>query len=194
MELLNIILSFISSIAWPIIILIVFLLFKIEIGRLILRISNLKYKDLELSFSKDLQRAEDTANKLKLLTPNTKQIVSEEKTESSYERLIQLSEMSPEAAIMEAWKIVEITLFDYAKSSQLITYSPKSTADLILNLRRSGLISNDTYSLINELRIMRNKAVHHADVDISNKDVSKYIDLALSISANIKQLTSGDKS
>jgi hypothetical protein len=50
--------SLVESFTWPISILLLFYLFKSEIGKLIQKLAHLKYKDLELEFEKVKQQAQ----------------------------------------------------------------------------------------------------------------------------------------
>ncbi len=131
MELSKLILDFIAKIAWPIVVLFIAFIFKNELGNLVLRLSNLKYKDLELSFSKDLKRAEEAASETRLPSPD--KLTETPKVEdniSPYEKLMQLSKTYPEAAIMEAWRILELSVVNTAKSLDIDTSSPHARSSI----------------------------------------------------------------
>jgi hypothetical protein len=189
MELSKLILDFIAKIAWPIVVLCIAFIFKNELGNLVLRLYNLKYKDLELSFSRDVRKAEETASESKLPSPDALTEIPESKDNiSPFDRLKQLSKEYPAAAVMEAWRILELSIISVAKTQNL-DISKMRNSDIILKLIDLGKTDKSIYNLFNRLRVMRNSVAHTSAQDsISANDALRYVELALSLASYFNTL------
>jgi hypothetical protein len=105
-----------------------------------------------------------------------------ESVRSNYELLQELAELSPEAAITNAWKMVETKLrstLDGLKPSSPDNRRRSSNLDVINKLRALGL--NDLVVVsIDSLRHLRNEAAHTTN-PISRRAARDYIDSAMLI-------------
>jgi len=183
---LSTILSFLSSLAWPTVTVIIALVFKSEISGLVLRLSNLKYKDLELTFGEDLKKAEALAKKLNLSPSDQIDEMPELKPKlSPHQALLQLADTYPEAAVLEAWRLVEIALISAAKSLQ-IDMPEWNSVRIISELKRLRKIDDATASFFEGLRRLRNKAAHVPSERLTPEQATGYVELALSLAASLK--------
>lgn len=154
----NYIVEIIKSLAWPISIIWLGYMFRSEVRQLLCRISSVKYKDLEASFEKGLIEAETVANSI----PDIKkediptQITQEEP-------LFRIAEISPRAAVVEAWTLIENAALKSGLSNGSVVQrvSPKMIIDY---LKISKKFSSESLALIENLRKIRNQATHLPDL------------------------------
>lgn len=185
MSVLQFISSIIESIAWPAAIVILLLAFKKYIVQLFPSISSLKYKDLEVQFSEkvkelvniskdDIQKLPDTCDDFNISREN---------------QLFGLLEISPRAAIIESWLLVETAASkalqkknpDMSKKTSMI-----APARLGKYLQDYKLLTDIQFTIYDNLREMRNSAVHIGDAQFNKNDVTKYINLAIMLANQIE--------
>src|ERR1051326_8664678 len=99
----------VSAIAWPLTIIIIALLFRHEIRKTTSRLSSFSYKDMKAEFEHDLDKLERDVKDLPIKESSTKPERIEKETLNAYERLRRIADISPRAAVMEAWRDIEIT-------------------------------------------------------------------------------------
>ena len=175
----------VEALIWPITIFALLYIFRMQIVRLIQRVTELSYKDIKVSFQKDLKEAEDTAKKIK--TPELKGVIKT-KTKTailSKAELSVLAEYSPRLAIIEAWLSVETAL---TKAARKLSISAKTFTQLRYVLERLieyELLEVNVLHLFNDLRTMRNKAAHNHELDISVNESMRFADLSLNLTRAI---------
>ena len=154
-----------------------------EIARSLKR---LKYKDLELEFDKNTK---EVSEKLKQEIPETQQekLLLGQTTNEVEERLFSVAELSPRAAILEAWLIIESTAVDLIRKKGISAIKshpgPMRIRD---NLAKGELLTHNQLMAFEMLRSLRNEAVHVADAKFSSESVSTYITSALKIAAYLE--------
>jgi hypothetical protein len=189
MDVSKLILDFIAAIAWPIVVVFIALVFKDELRKLIHRLSHIKGKDWELSFNKELKEAEETASEVIQTSPEKLSQIPDPKANTSlYDRLIDLSTISPAAAVMVSWRDLELSVRNAAKSLQIDTSTVRTGSKIIQMLRDLDKTDRSIYNLYNRLRIMRNGIAHDDNADIDSKGASKYVDLALRLASYFNDL------
>jgi uncharacterized protein YutE (UPF0331/DUF86 family) len=167
----------IKAIAWPIAIVWVGYIFRSEVRQLLGRISSLKYKDMEANFDKQLAKAESEAKSITVSNKTTEDL-------SQTEQLLRIAEVSPRAAIVEAWTLIEMAASKKAlkAGATLSRTSPKMIVDY---LQRSGELPPNSLEIIEQLRKLRNQAVHMPDFAISQSEAERYLELAAKSAAVI---------
>lgn len=176
----------VKALAWPVTVLIGVLLLRKPLADLIPRISEFKYKDFQIDFGKKLNELEKRADLAKL--PDVKS-PPEWAFESPDEWLLgdyieRLAPISPRAAISEAWRHVEQALRDSARRSGVT--EPRSTVNLIRVLAERGTLPRDAVALANDLRGLRNQAVHASDFALSAAQAAEFGHLAERLIAALK--------
>jgi hypothetical protein len=135
----------------------------------------LKYKDVELEFAEKIKELDSAINKE---LPSSPDIDLDQAT--ALDRFIQLAQISPRAAIFEAWREVEAAVINSAKSnieklqpeidrwkSRLkIDTGQVTDFDLIRAFDRSDLLDPEMRELYRALRGLRNRALHHDERQI----------------------------
>ncbi|MEZ8073415.1 hypothetical protein ACED48_20310, partial [Vibrio sp. 5S239] len=99
------IVEIIKALAWPVAVVWLGYLFRNEVRGLMGRLTALKHGDTEISFNRALEKAEQQASEI----PQTEEVIHESTAEelSQKEQLYRLAEISPRAAIVEAWTLIE---------------------------------------------------------------------------------------
>ncbi|KZN70465.1 DUF4145 domain-containing protein [Pseudoalteromonas luteoviolacea] len=177
----------IKALAWPVAVVWLGHLFRAELRGLITRLTALKHGDTEISFNQDLKQAEQKASELE----QSKEAVSESSPEelSQKERLYRLAEISPRAAIVEAWTLIEIAAVksDLTTGSAIKRTNPKLILD---HLASTGNFSPNSIEVINSLRQLRNRASHLPDFAITQDEAERYLDLAIKSAHVIENIAS----
>lgn len=157
--------------AWPVATLVIALLFRTELRHLLGRIRKGKVGPAEFEFEEAVRALTTEARVLHLPPPATPT------DPASAQRVPPGSE--PRATILQAWVEVEDALNHLASalapSAQAL---PGSTYAAIRQLSRSGVIGPEYIALLNDLRTLRNQAVHELEFKPSAESVSGYVKLA----------------
>ncbi|WP_415896262.1 DUF4145 domain-containing protein [Neptuniibacter sp. QD57_21] len=169
----------IKAIAWPASIVWLGYIFRSEVRQLLGRISSFKYKDMEASFDKELAKAENEAKEIKV--SNDKKSTDEL---SQIEQLLRIAEVSPRAAIVEAWTLIEMAASNKGLKSGVAI--PRTSPKMIVDyLQLSGELSKNSLEVIEQLRKLRNQAVHMPDFAITQNEAERYLELAVQSTAII---------
>ena len=186
MEVGNLIARMLEALVWPVTVVVIIFLFRRQIANVIKSLSKVRYKDFEAEFSRDLQDAVSKAEKLELPSPQTLRQATESITlASSYDRLFELATLSPRAAVTEAWLRVEASIDEVARAMAFIPGRGRNRV-VIVELMQKGKLPKDTIYLYDDLRKMRNNAVHAMDFEISAEDAAHYVDLALGLAHRVR--------
>lgn len=184
MDVLTFIVKFIDVLAWPSVVLILVFALKEQLPELIPGISkilsslkNLKFGKLEMKFSREIQQLEsEVPVEIETVVLDT---VSSEKPAQS-ERLKQLIELSPRLAIIEAWRIVELSAVDFLRKQLDSTdLRFRSVYEILDSLESNEFITKSTGRFFRKLNRLRNHAAHSTDFDISEQDARGYMHSAL---------------
>lgn len=167
--------SLIVGIAWPVAAVWIAYLFRGELKALLSRVSHLKYKELEAKFEKGLVEAEADARLVAQVLPPA---LPPPETMSKLDQLRRIAEVSPRAAIMESWVLIETA----ASQAGLIsgTVIPRTNPKMIVEyLARSGKLPESSIPLIEKLRHLRNQAAHLPEFVLTQEEAERYLELAV---------------
>ena len=175
------IIGLISNLAWPGVIIIFLLMFKEELSKIVRRIAHLKYKDLELDFDKVKQQAEE----LHLERNQEEPAVESPSLLSLEDQILDAVERAPSAAILLAWSGLETSIAGAVSRLSISPDSPsyRSPRHNIDVLIKNGRLSKNHETLLNEMRILRNKIAHEQDamLNISQDQALNYADTAIKL-------------
>ena len=185
MSILQFISSIVDSIAWPLAIVILLLFFKKYIIQLIPFVTSLKYKDLEVQFSEKVKQLVNISqDNIKKLTD-----MHDDLNISRENKLYGLLDISPRAAIIESWLLVE-TAASKALQKKDPEICKKTTmiapARLGKYLQEYKLLTDIQFTIYDNLREMRNNAVHIGDTQFNKNDVTEYIQLSIMLANQIE--------
>lgn len=175
----------IKALAWPAAVVAVALMVRKPVIELLPFLSRLKYKEIELEFSKELAQLKAAAVTDKPLeSPKDKAAT----VNISIDRLLNIASISTSAAILEAWSELESASVAVASSfwnqppSEVFRNSPRLGEYLL----QCNVIDEKQLAIFNQLRDLRNKAAHAVTLNISEDEARTYIELASSLSAYIR--------
>lgn len=145
-------------ITWPVATLIIAFAFKNELVKILMRLTKVKFGDVEAEFHRQLGVVETT-------TEETNKIIAEkapnlrDSYNHSLERILKLAEISPKASVSEAWREVEGVTISLMHA---YGYDPRNVQ---MSKIFRGIVTENGYpwSLYEDyLRLMRlrNQAVH----------------------------------
>lgn len=170
----------VKALAWPVTVGVVTLALWKHIIPLFSRLRGVKYREVELSFEAVLlQASEDAVKALPRSAPGLAPITPET------DRLNRLLELSPRAAVLEAFVPIQTALASLARSHGVTVgrvgyYSASAIADALL---ATGVISESQRSLFAKLRRLRNAAAHAPEFTESADAVREYIGLSSGLAA-----------
>lgn len=171
-------LTFISditrSLAWPIVVVVIVWLLRHSISKLVLTLQKLKYQNLELDFAKQLESAEAKADAAHL--PPVRPNVNDQSGDRQDSYLKNLAKACPRAAIGESWRILENEINNTLEQKGIFLSSNRSMSPLRL-AKEKKIYPLEYSGLLNDLRAIRNQAVHGTNIDIDLASALEYINL-----------------
>lgn len=172
--------SVIGSVAWPMAAFGVAFLFRRQLRKLIDRIKKLSLGENSVDFGEKLDEAE--AEAAMAIPANAPAIIA---PPLPNERAQQLIALSPSAAVLDTWRVVERKTLQLAEPF----YSGMSTnrdGKRIVPFRAAvkalfdhGVISRSTHSLLHDLQQLRNAAAHNDEV--SAAEAVRFMTLATEV-------------
>ena len=189
MEVANLFIRIIEAIIWPVTVLIIILIFRQQFKRALLTLSKLRIKDIEVEFDKNLKDAENKAEELQIVYPEEIRKIPEPlELTSLYERLLEITKISPRAAITEAWRTIELYTMQAANAQGITVGGAIAGKKTIRKLIDKGKLEEGVIHLYENLRSMRNKAAHAQEFEIDSAEAARYVDIALSITNLLRKL------
>jgi hypothetical protein len=176
----------VKPLAWPLALIVTVLLLRKEIKNLLSLLRKLKAGPLEAEFDREVKElraeVETELPPTPLPTP-----AAQERSSSQRQKLVQLSQVNPRSAIIEAWLGVE---FAAQRALGQVGQSPRPNASpisLFRDLSKSQLLDPELLALFQDLRALRNQAVHVSDFNPSQEAALNYIDLALRVQSALER-------
>lgn len=167
-------------IIWPAVVLFVVFMLRKPIKALLPFVENIKYKDFEVKFRKDLDQAKEEAQEAGIEL----QTKIDEKTE-----IYKLIEVSPASAILESWKELEVSA--RKKVKELAPRDTKFRNLLhrpIAYLEYTGALIPSTARTVRDLQSLRNQAAHSTELKLTKEDAIEYISLSKGILKQIEAI------
>lgn len=187
MDWLTFISKLIESLAWPSVLIVVLLIIRKELPAIAKSLRRFKYKDVELEFG---ESAKAVANETKAVLPeptNNAQLPIEQKL-AAESRLEAIADIAPRAAILEAWLLVEAAAADVIQKKSLGNLSTyPGPLRLRETLQKGDILNDRQVAVFEQLRKLRNDAVHVPDAEFTRDAAINYIQPALAMSAFLEQ-------
>jgi hypothetical protein len=188
MTLLQFIASIVNATAWPIVVLVAIAIFGQNIQERIGTLSSLKWGDKSIDFDRKLDKIENEAVEAFPVPDAEPQLGEPESAADKIEEdnFQSALDASPRLAVIGAWLLIEDQLQKIGRAKGYDSRT-RSTTFLIRRLFEDGFIDKKTFSIINELRILRNDVMHRAsDSAITVDDALRYRDLSDSVVRNLQ--------
>ncbi len=175
MSALEFISQIISSLAWPLTILLILLVLRKQLGELILNLQHLKVKDVEMNFGSEASKVVARAQAVLPLPRVEARGTVTSTVESRRERL---ALVTPRANILEAWLELEAAAVEAitrrspdVKPSRLASPMQIATA-----FQRLELLNGEQLEVFHNLRNLRNSAAHAINFNVGMEAVEEYVE------------------
>lgn len=172
----------IKSLAWPVTVLLILHLFRESLSKLLLGLTKFRWKELEMEFKDKLNEAKAEAAELPVPQSSTE---SQLQTPAPTQEDIQLAEIAPRAAIIEAWLKVQSAASKAAAPFATGVASPPPFTRIGLILYQQGIIDSKALNVFNKLRELRNRAAHFEEFTITKEEALDYAKAAESLVQSI---------
>ena len=194
MDVLDFIASVIDSLSWPIGIVILTLLLRNHLGKLLSRLTRIRYGDVEVNFRREMRKLGSLA-KIVGLRSSEKPVQAgkrQRKSEDAIADAMWLADELPEAAVGVAWVALEHELMQAIMRLAISADYPlyQSSLKNISLLHEHGYIDGKIREVLDRMRRLRNAAVHaqRDAVGISGDEAREFIGLAEAIIAKVRDM------
>ena len=183
MDTLTFIAKIIKAIAWPLAIVVAVILLRKQIARLLPLLRRLKYGDVELEFDREIEALGQAANSQLPEAP------SEGGFADIREGLLRQSMVSPQAAVIQAWRYLEEQLVAAAKRHNLDVADTAWAMPMLLGgiMLNAGIISDSQYTILHRVKQLRNEAAHPTGMEVGIDDAGRYVELAIRLAASLSE-------
>ena len=166
-----------KALVWPATALIAVILLREPLFRLLRELKRLKWSNLEVKFDKEVVEVRTEARKTlpKAPLPPRSSDINDFET-----RLLNLVEVAPKAAVLDAWVEVEKEVLSLFRRKNIsIESSPRvGPLGLAEALRRNELRDDHHLWLFNSLRQLRNTAAYEREEEVTEAGALQYISMA----------------
>lgn len=173
----NVLIAAMEHLAWPLVALIIVYLFKEEFKFLLERVKRAGNE----KFGVDFYELHQAANNLEInIEPNRQYRLNADFSYFMAGAASELVEISPNAAVVDAWRELEANLLKLLSDNEFDTRSGKrqiNAVNIIKALRKKNIIDQSQLNVLNWLRKIRNKAAHSVDGDLTPLQAREYIDV-----------------
>ncbi len=189
----------IEALAWPALVAAVLIYIRQDLPRLIASLRRLKFKEIEVEFGEAAKKvAVETTAAVPVPKPDAQLHGENEREVES--RLKSIADLSPRAAILEAWLRVEAAAVAVIrKRGAAPLKSTPRTVRLREALERADALTPPQVAAYEGLRHLRNAAVHTPEAEFTAAAVADYIQAALAMAsyleevARLSQTPAGDR-
>jgi hypothetical protein len=191
--------NLVSSLAWPITVFVIILVLRHQIATLLPNVRHLRYGDFEVEFGKKIEHLKEEieqANLPRLEAPGPGVLGEVPPVPRTANYLMELADVFPRAAILEAWTEVELAAKEAAARTGMDVHPDRSLKfmtmqTLLETLQRNSQIDKSVPSILRDLRALRNSVAHTRQVDVSTSKAKEYVRLALRVASALRAPTDG---
>ena len=179
------IIKLIEILAWPITVLAIASALRPPILNLIARINAVEAGGVRAEFGAELIEARQ-------ITEENESINLPKAYDSKGSQLQRLAELSPNGAVVDAWREVELATISAALHNDLNVRGAKGRVSgnaAVREMQMKSLISQSTYELYEKLKDLRNKAAHSSET-IETSDAKEYSLAALELASKFREIHS----
>ncbi|MEM7791596.1 MAG: hypothetical protein AAF546_09370 [Verrucomicrobiota bacterium] len=186
--------SLAESLAWPATVVVLVLLLRSPVSRLLLAVTRLKYKELELDFGSELRELKESAGE-SITVESAPQQSLPSPAEDAKSHLLEATRLAsdfPEPAVAVGWRSVEDALFNAVDRlglapSEKPNFPPTRNIEL---LAKSGYLDLQTVDVLRRMRTLRNIAVHggHGKSSVSVEEANEFIAFAAGVVNKLDEL------
>lgn len=174
--------SIVSSISWPLVLIVVMVIFKAEFRGLLRRIKKVKHGKSEVDLETEVSDALKEVDALNF--PSAKSTPDSEK-------MIRLAKDSPRGAILDSWLTIEEAILEFCKRHGIKNDARFGPYHIIRNIRLYSLDHNvlgeGLLEMLSKLREIRNDAVHRPEAEITTEVAIEYAQLTNRVKARLEE-------
>lgn len=180
MDWLQFIVEIAKAIAWPSVVVFVFLYVRKPLAGLVPFLEEFKYGDFVMKF-----RAGISEVKLEVPQMPESAVTLLALFEGLQKTLYDVAALSPTAAVVQAWAELETKLMERAFAAGIATSKEAGRGNSRLGhaLLQEKIFSPADFQTFHKLRELRNVAAHKADAGLQVQDATQYIDLVVDLLA-----------
>jgi len=169
----------VQALAWPVIVLAIFFVFKRELARLLQHLSTFKHGELEFRFERNVEKLSQEVEKLGPAKP-------EEEILAIKQKLLDLARSAPEAAVTEAWRLVESKLVTLVRTKNIEVAPAVWAMPMVLAafLHMHDALSDAQMDLLRRARVTRDEALALRQPPLSVEDAGSFVKLAVRLAAS----------
>lgn len=191
MDVLTFISKIVESLAWPTIVAGVLVYFRKDFPSIGRSLKKLKVKDLEVEFGNAVRELAVETERAVSQSIDERIAAGSDEDSAIAKRLFSIADVSPRAAILEAWLVVEAAAASALTKAGSPAIRPEAgPLKIQVGLRQGGILTPPQEVAFDHLRRIRNQALHLSDVDLSPAAVGSYIRSALAIAVYLKDIAS----
>ena len=200
-------LTLLGTLAWPIATVVIALIFRLDVTRALGRVSQFKFRGVELTFREDLRQAEELARSLPPLPSSDSKILelgpaqtqplggqlishfwpSNSRANEPHEALVEVAERSPRQAVEEAWSFVHRALIRVAIGvSDRLGHGHSDTDAAVRYLVDQARLVSGEAKLVGLLRRLSDRA-RLDPTPPSTEEARRFVDLALPFAREIEK-------
>lgn len=174
MDTLTFIAKLVEFLAWPVAAVLLGALLRDEFKQLLPYVKKLKAGPVEAEFEREVKELEKEA------TAHPQNVPLSEGLSADRQMLLQLAQINPRSAVLEAWRSIEAAALRVvqAKALYVSEKDARSQFAVIRAIGKNNILSGEDFALFHDLRALRNQAAHATDFAPTTDAALSYIDLA----------------
>lgn len=171
-----------KALAWPSVVVFVFIYLRKPLSGLVPFLEEFKYGDFVLKFRAGISKVKLESRANAQVNPPTQLLAP---IENLRNMLYNVASISPTAAVVQAWAELETKLTERALAVGAATSTDTIRGNSRLGhaLLNSEVFNQTDFQSFHNLRNLRNIAAHKADTGLQEKDATDYVDLVIELMA-----------
>lgn len=168
----------VKAVAWPASVFASVLLLRKPLANLLPRTSSVKYGELEVEFGREISELHDKA-----ATELPAATAPKAPAPGLEDRLVDVLAVSPNAAVLSAWREVERAALQLVEAQGLRVDSGTATPYKSIQelLARSDTVEPEKIRIFDDLRRLRNKVAHAPGLQVTTDNALEFIEVALAL-------------
>lgn len=184
--LLEFVASLVDSLAWPLLIVLLALIFRKSISGLLGKLKKVDWGNRTAEFEQELSKIEQEVDEL---ATDDGLVLADAPAFQTPELFPEdLSDAYPPMAVIQGWIEVERELKSLAERSGISVSGKIFASSILRKFGKKDILSPSTIALIDELRVLRNKAAHGGLGEISQEQALRYYNSASEIRSYLRSV------
>lgn len=181
---LDFIASLIGSLAWPLVILALAILYRGPITYVLKNLREAKWGGNSVTIGMQIDEAEEAAREVEAVVPSeavdTTPINAHEEQEELSTQKNRMLAQEPGLMVLQQWAMIESKLAEISAPHFRLDeqHRPANAMRITRELARRGLIPSEVVDLIGELRHIRNSVAHGQYATVSRLDALRFVELS----------------